>query len=45
MRSLSLGKDIKKVDEFSVLTGHQMLKKEHMAALTNHLDDRVPWDR
>ncbi len=44
LRGLSLGKDVKKVAEFSVLTGPEMLGREHIAALTNHLDDRVPWE-
>jgi len=45
MHSLSLGKDVKKVGEFSVLTGPDMLGKEHLMALAKHFDDRVPWER
>ncbi len=45
IRSLSLGKDVKKVAEFSVLTGPEMLGKDHIAALTEHFDTRVPWER
>lgn len=45
IRSLSLGKDVKKVGEFSVLTGPEMLGKEHIGALTAHFDERVPWER
>ena len=45
MRRLSLGKDVKKVNELSVLTGPEMLKKQHLAALTEHFDDSAPWDR
>jgi tRNA nucleotidyltransferase (CCA-adding enzyme) len=45
LRNLKLGKDVKKVSEFSVLMGSQMLTKRHLPALTNHLDDRRPWLR
>lgn len=45
IRSLSLGKDVKKVDEFSVLTGPEMLGKEHIATLTGHIDETAPWER
>lgn len=45
LRNLSLGKDVKKVDEMSVLSGPEMLGKEHLAALTEHFDDRVHWER
>jgi len=45
LRSLRLGKDVKKTDEFSVLTGPEMLEKGHLEALTNHFDDRAPWER
>lgn len=45
LRNLKLGKDVKKVDDLSVLTGPEMLKKEHLAALTEHFDDLVPWAR
>lgn len=42
---LSLGKDVKKVDDIRVLMGTEMLSKTHLAALTNHFDERVPWER
>ncbi|MDQ1371500.1 MAG: CCA-adding enzyme [Candidatus Thermoplasmatota archaeon] len=45
LRSLSLGKDVKKVAEFSVLSGPEMLDKAHIGALTEHFDERVPWER
>jgi tRNA nucleotidyltransferase (CCA-adding enzyme) len=45
LKSLRLGKDVKKVSEFSVLRGRELLSSEHLAALTNHLDDRRPWQR
>lgn len=45
MRSLSLGKDVKKVEEFSIIAGQELLEKEHMAALTEHFDERAPWER
>ena len=45
LRSLSLGKDVKKVAEFSVLSGPEMLDKAHIGALTQHFDERTPWER
>jgi tRNA nucleotidyltransferase (CCA-adding enzyme) len=45
LRSLRLGKDVKKIREFSVMTGPEMLGGEHLAALTNHFDERAPWER
>lgn len=45
LRGLSLGKDVKKVGEIEVLTGPEMLSEEHLEALTNHFDERAPWER
>lgn len=45
LRTLSLGKDVKKVDDISVLAMPAILKKEHLAALTDHFDERAPWER
>lgn len=45
VRRLKLGKDVKKVEEITVLTGPEMLKKGHLATLTDHLDERLPWER
>jgi tRNA nucleotidyltransferase (CCA-adding enzyme) len=45
LAGLSLGKDVKKVGRIEVLTGPEMLSKAHLGALTNHFDERVPWER
>jgi tRNA nucleotidyltransferase (CCA-adding enzyme) len=45
LRQLSLGKDVKKVDDIMVLASPEILGDEHVAALTEHFDDRVPWER
>lgn len=45
VRKLRLGKDVKKVQDIAVLTGPDMLEKGHLGALTNHLDERYPWER
>lgn len=42
---LSLGKDVKKVGEIQVLTGPEMLSGGRLEALTNHFDERAPWER
>lgn len=42
---IPLGKDVKKVGKFNVLSGSEVLAKEHLAALTKHFDERMPWQR
>ncbi len=45
IKEIPLGKDVKKLKEFSIESGNELLKQEHLAALTNHFDDRMPWRR
>jgi len=42
---IPLGKDVKKLKQFTVESDDHLLSKEHLAALTNHFDDRMPWQR
>lgn len=43
--SLTLGKDIKKIKEFEIASGRRLLDKRYAAALTDYLDDMMPWER
>ena len=43
--SLPLGKDVQKQGKFKVQSGEKLLDKDHLAALTHHFDDRMPWQR
>ncbi|MBE0517791.1 MAG: CCA-adding protein, partial [Thermoplasmata archaeon] len=45
IRDLKLGKDVKKLDDISVVSGKTLASKEYMSALTQHFDDRMPWER
>ena len=45
MSSLPLGKDIKKLREFQVVSGDALLSRSYAGVLTEHLDDRMPWER
>ncbi len=45
IRNLRLGKDVKKLDDISVVSGKTLASKDYMAALTQHFDDRMPWER
>ena len=43
---IPLGKDIKKLGNFKVESDESLLKSQnHLAALTHHFDDRMPWQR
>jgi tRNA nucleotidyltransferase (CCA-adding enzyme) len=42
---IPLGKDVKKLGKFKVISGPEVLAKEHLAALTKHFDERMPWQR
>lgn len=42
---IPLGKDVKKLGRFEVVGGPGVLSKEHLAALTKHFDERMPWQR
>lgn len=45
MSSLPLGKDMKKLMGFEVVSGEALLTKRFAGVLTEHLDDRMPWER
>jgi len=45
IKDIPLGKDVKKLKDFSIESDGELLKEEHLAALTNHFDDRMPWQR
>jgi len=45
LRELTLGKDVKKLDSFEVLTGEGLLREGPLAALTHHFEERMPWER
>lgn len=42
---IPLGKDVKKLGKFRILSGSEVLAKEHLEALTKHFDERMPWQR
>lgn len=43
--TLPLGKDVQKQGKFEVVSGEGLLDKRHLAALTHHFDDRMPWQK
>ncbi len=44
--SLTLGKDIKKLRRFEVVSGRKLADgKQYARLLTRHLDERMPWER
>jgi tRNA nucleotidyltransferase (CCA-adding enzyme) len=45
IKSLTLGKDIRKLREFEVVSGEALLSRRFAGALTKHLDERLPWER
>jgi len=45
LEEIPLGKDVKEQGRFLVESGPDLLKEEHLGALTNHLDTRTPWER
>ena len=45
IRSLTLGKDIRKLREFVVASGKELSTRRYARVLTKHLDDRMPWER
>ena len=42
---LPLGKDVQKQGGFEVVSGEALFDKGHLAALTHHFDERMPWQR
>jgi tRNA nucleotidyltransferase (CCA-adding enzyme) len=45
IRSLTLGKDIKRLKDFGVVSGEDLLSKRFALVLTDYLDERMPWER
>lgn len=45
LKALTLGKDVRKAGEVEVHSGEQLLDERHLAALTRHFDERMPWHR
>ncbi|MCU0860010.1 MAG: CCA tRNA nucleotidyltransferase [Thermoplasmata archaeon] len=45
LKALTLGKDVRKAGEVEVHSGEQLLDGRHLAALTHHFDERMPWQR
>ena len=45
LADIPLGKDVKKLDNLKVEADDDLLTEKHLAALTHHFDDRMPWER
>jgi len=45
LADIPLGKDVKAQGGFEIESGEQLLEKRHLAALTRHFDQRMPWER
>jgi len=45
LKEVPLGKDVKKQGGLEVESGEQLLGESHLAALTHHFDERMPWQR
>jgi tRNA nucleotidyltransferase (CCA-adding enzyme) len=45
IEEIPLGKDVKEQGRFSVESGPDLLKDEHLESLTHHFDQRMPWER
>jgi tRNA nucleotidyltransferase (CCA-adding enzyme) len=45
IRSVPLGKDVKQLGSYDIESGRELLRSEHLAALTHHFDERLPWQR
>ncbi len=45
LKEIPLGKDVKAQGKFEVVSGPDLLTKQHLEALTNHFDSRMPWER
>ncbi|UCE81215.1 MAG: CCA tRNA nucleotidyltransferase [Methanobacteriota archaeon] len=43
--SLTLGKDIRKIQSFEIASGKQLLTNRYARLLTEYLDERMPWER
>ncbi|MCJ7607021.1 MAG: hypothetical protein MUO94_04145, partial [Thermoplasmata archaeon] len=45
MADLSLGKDIRMIEDLELDSGDSLLEEDLLAAMTRHFDDRMPWER
>lgn len=45
MAEVPLGKDVKKQGGLEIKSGEELLEQKHLAALTRHFDERMPWHR
>lgn len=45
LEAIPLGKDVMKQKSFEVESADALLADKHLAALTHHFDDRMPWQR
>ena len=45
LEAIPLGKDVMKQKSFEVESADALLTNKHLAALTHHFDDRMPWQR
>lgn len=45
LRGLTLGKDVRKAGTIEIHSGAQLFEERHLAALTHHFDERMPWQR
>jgi tRNA nucleotidyltransferase (CCA-adding enzyme) len=43
--SLTLGKDVRKIRDFEVVSGSELLERRYAGVLTDYLDERMPWER
>jgi hypothetical protein len=45
LKELTLGKDVRKVEPIVIENGDDVMSERHVAALTHHFDERLPWER
>lgn len=45
LKDIPLGKDVKKHGGLEVVSGKKLLQEEHLAALSRHFDEQMPWQR
>ncbi len=45
LKGLTLGKDVRKAGPVEVHSGDALVETRHLAALTYHFDERMPWQR
>lgn len=45
LNDIPLGKDVKKLRGHEIESGEALLSERHLAALTHHFDEKMPWQR